>query len=104
MENNLNDLCASLQKVIVDILMEKILNARDKTKIKNIVVCGGVSANSYLRKQLLILENNKEINLFIPNINYSTDNAAMIGVNGYFKFVNSKFGKLSDVSMSKYPI
>lgn len=103
-KNNLNDLCASLQKVIVDILREKILNARDKTKIKNIVVCGGVSANSYLRKQLLILENNKEINLFIPNINYSTDNAAMIGVNGYFKFVNSKFGKLSDVSMSKYPI
>ena len=103
-KNNLNDLCASLQKVIVDILIEKILNARDKTKIKNIVVCGGVSANSYLRKQLLILENNKEINLFIPNINYTTDNAAMIGVNGYFKFVNSKFGKLSDVSMSKYPI
>lgn len=103
-KNNLNDLCASLQKVIVDILREKILNARDKTKIKNIVVCGGVSANSYLRKQLLILENDKEINLFIPNINYSTDNAAMIGVNGYFKFVNSKFGKLSDVSMSKYPI
>ena len=103
-KNNLNDLCASLQKVIVDILIEKILNARDKTKIKNIVVCGGVSANSYLRKQLLILENNKEINVFIPNINYSTDNAAMIGVNGYFKFVNSKFGKLSDVSMSKYPI
>lgn len=103
-KNNLNDLCASLQKVVVDILIEKILNARDKTKIKNIVVCGGVSANSYLRKQLLILENNKEINLFIPNINYSTDNAAMIGVNGYFKFVNSKFGKLSDVSMSKYPI
>ena len=103
-KNNLNDLCASLQKVIVDILIEKILNARDKTKIKNIVVCGGVSANSYLRKQLLILENNKEINLFIPNINYSTDNAAMIGVNGYFKFINSKFGKLSDVSMSKYPI
>ena len=103
-KNNLNDLCASLQKVIVEILIEKILNARDKTKIKNIVVCGGVSANSYLRKQLLILENNKEINLFIPNINYTTDNAAMIGVNGYFKFVNSKFGKLSDVSMSKYPI
>ena len=103
-KNNLNDLCASLQKVIVDILREKILNARDKTKIKNIVVCGGVSANSYLRQQLLILEKNKEINLFIPNINYSTDNAAMIGVNGYFKFVNSKFGKLSDVSMSKYPI
>ena len=103
-KNNLNDLCASLQKVIVDILLEKILNARDKTKIKNIVVCGGVSANSYLRKQLLILENNKEINLFIPNINYSTDNAAMIGVNGYFKFINSKFGKLSDVSVSKYLI
>ena len=103
-KNNLNDLCASLQKVIVDILLEKILNARDKTKIKNIVVCGGVSANFYLRKQLLILENNKEINLFIPNINYSTDNAAMIGVNGYFKFINSKFGKLSDVSVSKYPI
>ena len=103
-ENNLNDLCASLQKVIVDILLEKILNARDKTKIKNFVVCGGVSANTYLRKQLLILENNREINLFIPNINYSTDNAAMIGVNGYFKFINSKFGKLSDISMSKYPI
>ena len=68
------------------------------------MVCGGVSANSYLRKQLLILESNKEINLFIPNINYSTDNAAMIGVNGYFKFINSNFGKLSDVSMSKYPI
>ena len=62
------------------------------------------SAHKQPLKVLEILENNKEINLFIPNINYSTDNAAMIGVNGYFKFVNSKFGKLSDVSMSKYPI
>ena len=78
--------------------------ARDKHGINEFVICGGVSANSFLRKKLNELEENDNINTYVPKVSYSTDNAAMIGINGYFKFKNSIFGKLSDYSISKYPI
>ena len=103
-EDNLSDLCASIQSTIVNILIDKIKMARDKHGINEFVICGGVSANSFLRKKLNELEKNDNINTYVPKVSYSTDNAAMIGINGYFKFKNSIFGKLSDYSISKYPI
>ena len=103
-KNNINDLCASLQSTIVEILIDKIVKARDQYQINEFVVCGGVSANSYLRKELKGLIESESIKTYVPKINYSTDNAAMIGINGYFKFIESKFGELSDYSISKYPM
>jgi len=103
-QNNINDLCASLQSTIVEILIDKIVKARDQYQINEFVICGGVSANSYLRKELKGLMESKSIKTYVPKINYSTDNAAMIGINGYFKFIESKFGELSDYSISKYPM
>ena len=103
-KNNINDLCASLQSTIVEILIDKIVKARDQYHINEFVICGGVSANSYLRKELKGLMESESIKTYVPKINYSTDNAAMIGINGYFKFIESKFGELSDYSISKYPI
>ncbi len=101
---NINDLCASLQSTIVKILIDKIIKARDQYEINEFVICGGVSANSYLRKELTGLIESHKIKTYVPKINYSTDNAAMIGVNGYFKFKESNFGKFSDFSVSKYPM
>ena len=103
-KNNINDLCASLQSTIVKILIDKIVKARDQYHINEFVICGGVSANSYLRKELKGLMESESIKTYVPKINYSTDNAAMIGINGYFKFIESKFGELSDYSISKYPM
>jgi len=103
-QNNINDLCASLQFTIVDILIDKIVKAKNIYKINDFVVCGGVSANSFLRKKLKELEQKSNVKTYVPKINYSTDNAAMIGINGYFKFRNSKFGNFSDHSVSKYNV
>ena len=103
-KNNINHLCASLQHTIVEILIEKILNAQKIHVINDFVVCGGVSANSYLRQKLLDLKDSHDIKSYLPNVCYSTDNAAMIGVNAYYKFKHSIFGELSDQSISRYPI
>ena len=103
-ENNINHLCASLQHTIVEILIEKISNAQKTHLINDFVICGGVSANSYLRQKLLDLKDSNDIKSYLPNVGYPTDNAAMIGVNAYFKFKHSIFGELSDQSISRYPV
>lgn len=103
-KNNINHLCASLQHTIVEILIEKILNAQKIHVINDFVVCGGVSANSYLRQKLLDLKDSHDIKSYLPNLCYSTDNAAMIGVNAYYKYKHSIFGELSDQSISRYPL
>ncbi|MAU30786.1 MAG: tRNA (adenosine(37)-N6)-threonylcarbamoyltransferase complex transferase subunit TsaD [Flavobacteriaceae bacterium] len=103
-QDNIHDICASLQFTIINILIDKIIKVKNKYEINDFVVCGGVSANSFLRKKLKQLEQNTNIKTYVPKINYSTDNAAMIGINGYFKFRNSRFGKLSDYSESKYKV
>ena len=102
-EDNLNDICASLQMTITDILIDKIKVASKRFKINQIVVCGGVSANSQLRYKLKALED-EEIKTFVPEIQYSTDNAAMIGICGYYKFLESNYGNLKDQSIAKYPL
>lgn len=93
-EENINDLCASFQKTVVDILMDKLEKAVKKTGIKEIAIGGGVSANSGIRDAL---KSRKEWETYIPKIEYTTDNAAMIGIVGYLKFLNHNF---TDVSVT----
>ena len=96
-DNNKADLCASVQKAIVDILLAKIQLASKETGIKDIAIAGGVSANSYLRTHLSQLGEKEGWNLFVPPMKYCTDNAAMIAMAGYFHF---KAGNFSDLSLS----
>ena len=103
-KSNMNDLCASLQNTIVEILIDKIKKAYNKHDIPHFVICGGVSANSFLRHKLKELELSDNIYTYFPKVSYSTDNAAMIGIAAYFKFKQSIFGKLTDQSTSRYPI
>ena len=103
-KSNMNDLCASIQNTIVEILIDKIKKAYNKHDIPHFVICGGVSANSFLRQKLKELEISDNIYTYLPKVSYSTDNAAMIGIAAYFKFKQSIFGKLTDQSTSRYPI
>lgn len=89
-KENLNDLCASIQKTIIDILLEKFLKASKETNIKQLAIAGGVSANSELRKQLKE-KSNQGFKVFIPNSNYCTDNAAMIAMAGSLMYENDIF-------------
>lgn len=92
---NINDICASLQKTIVDILLEKIILATKITGISTIAIGGGVSANSQIRNTFL--KNAKKYNwkVHIPNFSYTTDNAAMIAITGLFKYNKKMFSELS---------
>ena len=92
---NIKDICAGVQKTIIDILIGKLLKAVEETNIKQIAIAGGVSANSGLRNALESLKT-KDINVFIPKFEYCTDNAAMIAITGYYSFLeNNDFSKKS---------
>ncbi len=90
-EQNTPDLCASLQKTIVDILMDKLIKAANQTGIKNIALAGGVSANSGLRNAMTEEAKRKNWKIFIPKLTYTTDNAAMIAITGYHKYLLGQF-------------
>tara|TARA_B100000795_G_scaffold67136_1_gene46088 strand:- start:2177 stop:3205 length:1029 start_codon:yes stop_codon:yes gene_type:complete len=90
-KNNLEDLCASIQHTIIEILLEKVGNAVKETGIKRIAIAGGVSANSGLRKALKDREKSHNWKVYIPKFEYCTDNAAMIAIVGYHKFLQNKF-------------
>ncbi len=85
-EENKNDLCASIQKTIIDILMEKLIIASERKGISKIALAGGVSANSGLRKRIESEALKRNWDIFIPEFRFTTDNAAMIAITGYFKF------------------
>lgn len=93
-EENTNDICASIQHTIIEILMDKLKLAVKETGIKQIAIGGGVSANSGIRKTLKEAENKYGWKTFIPKFEYTTDNAAMIGIVGYQKFLSEHFGNL----------
>ncbi|MDQ3534737.1 MAG: tRNA (adenosine(37)-N6)-threonylcarbamoyltransferase complex transferase subunit TsaD [Bacteroidota bacterium] len=93
-EQHLNDICASMQRHLVKMLLEKLIKASDQTGIKNIAIAGGVAANSDLRTQLQIEADKKRWKTFIPAFQYCTDNAAMIAIAGYFKFKSGDFASL----------
>ncbi|WP_075601995.1 tRNA (adenosine(37)-N6)-threonylcarbamoyltransferase complex transferase subunit TsaD [Saccharicrinis aurantiacus] len=90
-EENKNDLCASLQATIIDILLIKLKLAAKDLNIKQIALAGGVSANSGLRDSLQKLAKTQNWETFIPKFAYTTDNAAMIAVTGYYKYCNKDF-------------
>jgi len=94
-KNNIHDLCASLQKCLVESVIKKIELAAKKFSISEIVIGGGVSANSDVRRSLKEISINKKWKVHIPPIEYTTDNAAMIGIVGYYKFLYKKFDKLN---------
>ncbi len=90
-EKNKNDLCASIQRTIVDILLKKLILASEQTGIRDIAIAGGVSANSLLRSALHAQAGHSGWRVFIPKFEYCTDNAAMIGIAGYFKYLRGEF-------------
>ncbi len=90
-EENLNDICASVQDRIVSILLKKIKIAAQKTEINHIAIAGGVSANSALREGLEEMGNELGWKTYIPRFEYCTDNAAMIAVTGYYKYLKKEF-------------
>ena len=93
-EQNKQDLAASLQKTIIDILMDKFALAVKETGIKTIAIGGGVSANSGFRNRVQEYADSHGLKAFIPKRTFTTDNAAMIAVAGYFKYLNKDFCSL----------
>jgi N6-L-threonylcarbamoyladenine synthase len=92
-EKNKSDICASIQKTIVDILLHKLIKASRERNIKNIALAGGVSANSALRKAMEEVGKKEGWKTHIPKFEYCTDNAAMIAITGYFKYLNGDFSE-----------
>ncbi len=90
-KENLHDICASIQQTIIDILLIKLKKAVKKTGIKSIAIAGGVSANSGIRKTLVEAEKKYQWQTYIPKFEYTTDNAAMIGITGYYKYLEGNF-------------
>lgn len=103
-KDNIADICASIQHTIVEILMDKIGKAVNQTGIKQIAIGGGVSANSGIRKALKDTEIIKKWKVYIPKFEYTTDNAAMIGIVGYYKFLEGNFADKTVVSKPRIEI
>lgn len=93
--DNINDICASIQSRIISILLNKLQKAAEQTGIKNICIAGGVSANRQLRKTFEELGEKRQWKTFIPPLQYCTDNAGMIAITAYYKFLAGKFADLS---------
>lgn len=100
-KENLADLCASLQKTLIEIIIEKIELTVNSKQNYRVVIGGGVAANSGLRNILIEKQKKKRWEVFIPPLAYTTDNAAMIGIAGYFKFLSQEFGDLSSSSNAR---
>lgn len=86
MENNKEDICASFQKTLTDILLDKLIKAAKQTGIKEITIGGGVSANSGLRERIEAEGRKRGWNTYLPEFKFTTDNAAMIAIAGYFHY------------------
>lgn len=99
--NHLFDICASIQNRIVTILLNKLSKAALQTGIKDICIAGGVSANSGLRNSLQELGKKKGWNVFIPQFQYCTDNAAMIAITAHYKYLANDFSNLEIVSSAR---
>lgn len=100
-ENNKEDIAASLEWTIVDILMKKLRQAVKETGIKHVAVAGGVSANNGLRAAMLEEQKRRGWTVYIPKFSYTTDNAAMIGVTGYYKYLKRQFCPISAPAFAK---
>jgi N6-L-threonylcarbamoyladenine synthase len=94
-EERINDICASVQHGIVSILLRKLQKAADQFNIKEIAIAGGVSSNSGLREAAVEMSKRNGWHLYIPAAEYCTDNAAMIAITAYYKFLAGDFEPLS---------
>lgn len=100
-EHHKTDIAASLEFTIVDILMKKLRKAVQQTKITHVAVAGGVSANNGLRNAFHEHEKKYGWTIYIPKFSYTTDNAAMIGITGYYKFLDKDFCSIDKPAFSK---
>lgn len=100
-EENKADLCASIQKAVCDSLLKKLIKAADDLKIKEIATAGGVSANSALQQSLKTIALKKHWNIYIPSLQLSTDNAAMVGIVGYYKFLQNDFSSINVIPFTR---
>jgi len=98
---NMNDICASIQYTIINILMDKLKLAVKETGIKQVAIGGGVSANSGIRTTLKETEKKYGWKTFIPKFEYTTDNAAMIGIVGYHKYLEQQFSDAATTSKAR---
>lgn len=103
-EQNKNDLCASLQKTVVSILMDKLYKASKAYGIKEVAVAGGVSANSALREAFQDYAKRYHWNIHLPKFSYTTDNAAMVAICGYFKYLDKDFCPIDAAPFSSVAI
>jgi N6-L-threonylcarbamoyladenine synthase len=94
-ENNIHDLCASYQHRIVSYLLNKLEKASTETGIKEICLAGGVAANEYLRQSLDNMALKNKWNTYVPQLQYCTDNAAMVAITAYYKYKNGDFDELN---------
>ena len=101
-EQHKPDLCASIQHTIIEILMHKLRKAAQQTGIKHVAIAGGVSANSGLRKAMLQERDATGWKVYIPKFEYSTDNAAMIAITGYFKYIKGDFASQKLTPFTRY--
>ncbi|MEO9476380.1 MAG: tRNA (adenosine(37)-N6)-threonylcarbamoyltransferase complex transferase subunit TsaD [Cyclobacteriaceae bacterium] len=102
--DNMNDLAASLQKTLIDMLFAKLIKAAKNTGIKHVAIAGGVSANSGIRKRLNEEAVKRNWKVYIPKFEYCTDNAAMVAMTGYLKFKDAIFGDLRDSPIPRMSI
>lgn len=103
-DQNINDLCASVQKTIIDTLMIKLEQAAVDFNINEIAIAGGVSANSELRKRMKENAESKGWNVYIPKFEYTTDNAAMIAMVAQLKYERGEFSDLSVAASARYDL
>lgn len=103
-EENLADICASYQAHLIKYLLKNLLAVSKQTGIKHIAIAGGVSANSGLRKELELLGTKHGWHTFIPKFEYCTDNAAMIAITGYYKYLKQDFCGLDAAPLARYHI
>jgi N6-L-threonylcarbamoyladenine synthase len=103
-DENLEDLSASLQSTIVSILMDKLVDASRETGIRQVGIAGGVAANSGLRRALMEGSEKYKWDIFIPPFRFTTDNAAMIAITGYFKYLKGEFASHGVTPLARYTI
>ncbi|MBX2966000.1 MAG: tRNA (adenosine(37)-N6)-threonylcarbamoyltransferase complex transferase subunit TsaD [Cyclobacteriaceae bacterium] len=103
-EENLNDICASIQRHLISMLTDKVVQASEQTGINQVAIAGGVSANSGLRNALKTLAGKHGWDLFIPAFEYCTDNAGMIAMAAHFKYQKGLFTKLNVSPLARMPV
>lgn len=103
-KNNMADLAASLQKTIIDILLDKLAKAVDQTGVRTVAIGGGVSANSGVRQAVADFCQKRGLTAFIPERAFTTDNAAMVAIAGYFKYLDRQFCAYDEVPFARVQV